>query len=1152
MDSNKGGGLGSIFMLLTLLVGGVVLESQVALKGSRPTHDSKIHHHPLSEEDVDARMWQDPFQATDQFIKSHKKGHEHGDEPPLERWQKFKNNLERKSSALGKSEKIIVLGVMVSSGAYFVNAEDRIRTRYAVVSGLASSGYQSENSEYIGFLSGKEMHHFHATETATKNKNKTENQQHHHLPDRLPYEWFVKEDKEGQGKKEHVLVLWLDDRHFFHEHEGKKRPLNNIQILFQHLVAESNIVKETPANAGDHSHSKEKTLLKLEKSEYGQFRFAVIGPPHSGQLKEMVREVSKSSLQEFKQDLPAIQIFSTRATKDEQQILQEVLKDTATLSLWKYLKKWEFLNKRNILFLRAGPSEPKSYFAPVKGIEDQGKNLERVLKDSRELSIWDYFKKNNICFLRTTPIESKSYYVPVKDVENQGKVLQRVLEDSSKLSIGEHFLKKKMRFLRTTSTDLKLAQAVVSELTLRGITKKSPIALVSEWDTDYGRAFQKTMCKAWVEKFSPEENSPTVGIDACPNIHYFGYLRGLDGQIPEPISDEHEKDTKKGSPVELNMKTEDAANLRAERERQYDYLLRLAEKIKEIEKKLSPDKKVKLPAIFQNLHFEAFGIREGEMPFPPTMFQNPRFEAFGILGSDYYDKLVVLQALRKKFTHTNFFTTDMDARLFHGKDYKYVRNLIVASGFGLRLQDSLQKSIPPFRDTYQTSAYLATRIAINPDPSCRQATQEALDQWLQARVFEIGRTQAFDLSENRSPENEICDLLMVSDATGFSQEERVGTSLHPHPTPLFPPYKYPAFIVLTVVLVLLLCFKFKDHWKEIVCTTLVLGGFIVFAVLLDLGGSEEPLAFFEGVSLWSTDFFRLTGVVVAVVFILIFNKRFLASLDTMKDEYEHTKEEPRVDWYPMGSKKFFWEVSWRSVAFILTGSLVLLTFGLPFIPVRGEVSAIVDKITLGLFILAFGVSLFYAGVKLNESIDLIKKFKPGKWTWTDKTSDAVFKYLKASSTPKSVRPLLNDLISLRLIGLRTNVADELIYYPFGIIAIGILSRNRVFDNWDFPLTLLSIFGFGALYILMKAVQVQRAAKGRKDSVIGKLKIQQIYYKSQGQSYLEEMTNLLIEDTRNYRQGAFLPFMEHPFFKAMLLPFSGFGGMALLEYMFLAV
>jgi len=170
MEPNKSGGLGSIIMLLTLLVGSVALESQISLKGSRPTHDSKAHYPHIEEEDVDARLWQDPFQAVDQFIKSHQKEHEHEGDLSQSRWLNFKRNLELKTSALGKSESILMLGVMVSSEAYFVDAEDRIRTRNTVVSGLDSSGYLPENSEFIG------------------NLPKTKHIKHPPLPERLPYE----------------------------------------------------------------------------------------------------------------------------------------------------------------------------------------------------------------------------------------------------------------------------------------------------------------------------------------------------------------------------------------------------------------------------------------------------------------------------------------------------------------------------------------------------------------------------------------------------------------------------------------------------------------------------------------------------------------------------------------------------------------------------------------------------------------------------------------------------------------------------------------------------------------------------------------------------------------------------------------------------
>jgi len=1061
-EPSKGGNPFSLVMLVTLLIGGVVLENQLSLQGSRPVLKSKIHHQHLDEEDVDARLWQDPFQAVDQAIEHIEK--EHPNEPRRDRWPEFQRSLQQKY----KSDPVTILGVMVSSGPNFVDAENRIRTRYAVVSGLASSGYRPVTSEYIGYLEGKDWLHVHG--------KLTEHYAHHHMPERVPYEWFEPIEKGlKDARKPWVLVVWLDDRHIFHKEMGTLRPLRNIQTLFQHLVAQKDTTNEE-FHSRDHSHSKEEDAVHLKEGDYGKFRFVVIGPPHSGQLGDMVREGLNIKYQGPIPNIPSIEILSTRATKDEQQILR------------------------------------------------------------------------------------------------------RALKHSSNLSVSKYFDDKNVRFLRTTPTDLELAMALVKELKLRGVSGASPIALVSEWDTDYGRAFQKTICKAWKTVFPVRGKRLVENEGPCTylnNIYYFSYLRGLDGQLPEPASNEKEK--KKPYSKELNLGSEVSPTLRAERERQYDYLVRLAEKIGDTEKQLDP-----------------YGDS-------PRTLSNPRFEAFGVLGSDYYDKLVVLQALRRQFSHAHFFTTDMDARFFHAQDYKYVRNLIVASGFGLSLREDIQKSIPPFRDTYQTSAYLATRLAVDSDPSCHLVSQESLDQLLQPRVFEVGRTQAFDLSENQDLNRNICSVTRVPVSVDLgSVNEYPISSLHPQPAPLFPPSKFIGLIVLMGLLVFLVYLKFKKYWRGITWGAYVLGWFVIYIVLLDLNGGEEPLAFFEGVSLWPTDFFRLTGVLLAVAYVGYVDKKLLkdwkeikstfktVSNETVSEEKESTRtfraklkyiwklisatfledkgqkkaQGNSTVWIPYSGETFWCGVILRSLGFIGVGLIIMCLFGFAFVPVRGDFSRLLDLSILVLFILSFAISLFYTGVHFNESTGLIQflKNRRNRPDWNDETVKNVFENLDvsgfnrgpSSSQIESSRTILNDLITLRLIGKRTDISDELIYFPFSIMAVGLLSRARIFDNWDFPLTLMSLFIYGAGYLFYKAWCIQREAKKCKEEVIGKLKTRQIHYKVQGQSYLEELTSLLIEDTQNYKQGAFLPFIEHPFFKAMLLPFSGFGAMALLEYLFLAV
>ena len=221
-----------------------------------------------------------------------------------------------------------------------------------------------------------------------------------------------------------------------------------------------------------------------------------------------------------------------------------------------------------------------------------------------------------------------------------------------------------------------------------------------------------------------------------------------------------------------------------------------------------------------------------------------------------------------------------------------------------------------------------------------------------------------------------------------------------------------------------------------------------------------------------------------------------------------------------------------------------------------------DIVILGLFIVSFATALYYSSVHLNDSILLLKNSKGWGLQWTDATRKKLFTETiprvegsdppDTPDLPNSILAMLNGPISLRFIARRTDAVDELIYFPLGILSIALLSRAKVFDNWGFPLSLTVLFIYGALYILLKALQVQREAKKRKKELMDQLETQRIYCNALGQEKEQGFLKLLIEDTQNFKKGAFMPLGEHAFYKALLLPFSGFGGMAVLEYLFLAV
>jgi hypothetical protein len=231
-------------------------------------------------------------------------------------------------------------------------------------------------------------------------------------------------------------------------------------------------------------------------------------------------------------------------------------------------------------------------------------------------------------------------------------------------------------------------------------------------------------------------------------VSSFSYLQGLDGaqaSVPRGSSGSQRS--------ALGFETVDPTLLaRPVGDSQFDYLRRLGDEVR------------KEDQIFRRNGGQ--GIR-----------------AVGIFGSDIYDKLLILQAMQQELPDAIYFTNDLDARLLHPANYQWTRNLLVASSYGLTLgHDLCRAGAPPFRDGYQSSAYVSVMIALDyfgwlnvthlANSNCRWRTPEmyptnsevdteflfkatkppglfsALDDWEvpRPRLFEISRTGADDIT----------------------------------------------------------------------------------------------------------------------------------------------------------------------------------------------------------------------------------------------------------------------------------------------------------------------------------------------------------------------------------------------------------------------
>jgi len=464
---------------------------------------------------------------------------------------------------------------------------------------------------------------------------------------------------------------------------------------------------------------------------------------------------------------------------------------------------------------------------------------------------------------------------------------------------------------RTVPTDDRAISALVDELILRGVdptqengghgsilpywfsalnpltsdnTGKAPesrdhVVLVSEWDTAYGRAlpklFRDEVARRWCQyrrRLSCRNNGSgclddygcTLGKDkygATTNeavwsqksppawVHSFSYMRGLDGassaDTVEAFTDAAVLQDGKIDLLALAAGEDAGFKEPAIGTNQYDYLRRLTQQVVELDKAL---KRQNRGAI----------------------------RAFGVLGTDYYDKLLILQALKERFPSHLYFTTDLDAGLLDAKVFAQTRNLIVATPFALHLQHgldtpavkSLQGGFPPFRHALQTSLFL-TILSVLDGQETALATQAKAARPL---LFEVGRNRFFQLAPKdlreasrgaRLDDNPFSNLEQLQPhAPGFALWDYLRT----HSLPL-------CIMIVTGAAAGLLIMsggtRVRGFFMDVPRTAVILLYLILASVMLGIMSfAAEPIAFVGGVSVWPSELLRLMAGLLACLLLI--------------------------------------------------------------------------------------------------------------------------------------------------------------------------------------------------------------------------------------------------------------------------------------------
>jgi hypothetical protein len=664
-------------------------------------------------------------------------------------------------------------------------------------------------------------------------------------------------------------------------------------------------------------------------------------------------------------------------------------------------------------------------------------------------------------------------------------------------AIGEEF---ERRVVRLNATDDRLTSAFVNELMLR-LDSATPlehrrsalctgtIVIVAEGDTRYARAFR-------------EDFARTLGGEVCggrtgPSIVQVGYLRGLDGIAPGATGRPVTPGTPPQNPRPAARDTllEQAALERADGTSQFDYLRRLSVQLVDLDRALRKDGQHGIAAV-------------------------------GILGSDAYDKILVLDALRDRFPQAVFFAADLDARMLDAGSIRSTRNLVVASGYGLALNRQLQGSAPPFRDTYQTGTYLSTLVAL--DPHARTLGTGDFDLWFQqARRYEIGRTRPVNLvgAPDHSPEK----VQPEDDCT--APDPMRCRSIHSDDdwrgfAPLPALRAWLAFLVMVAAaagLTYVLSRRARSVGRElrtyatpaglgIVAVALAVLAAGLYAIRVNVMTRDgEPFAWLEGVSIWPTQILGLIILVVTCALLVYGRMRLRANIDKVAtsfglstlgarerasgpeerfvlkpdstthwagelDAYRSSARARTVadEWMDfLGRMRFeacATRVALATLLFLVFG-VALLSLDWPNSPHRGAAAAWFNHVLQFVLIGSTMALLFSA---LDASIVASRLLR---------------RILAAPVDPKLLESRLpgtaldypfseqarSHWVRFRLAVEVAAAVNRLIYLPFVVLLLLAPIRSRVFDAWDFSLP------YAALLLISLGIGVRCALDLRKQA-----------------------------------------------------------------------
>ncbi len=286
-EKKESGGLMAAVPVTAMLaiLAGLFLSSSLPYQDERPSV-RPLQAHYTAAQDVEARLWQDPFAAIDGISNDMEKDECKSSNAEVDKNTQTQAHDKKRIYCNQRSNKnITIFAITLSGGSYQESAEQRMRRRYAVLSALINQGFAPQDEQHIGYFQ---------TESEIN------------LQKRVPFEWwsFAQKDKERK-----LLLLWVDESSLLECPAAKLKKL---------------LLEASPDNT---------------PNQIPSISYAVIGPNTSTVLRDMLKEVERNTPDICSDSANKalgkingqnIVYFSAGATASDNKLLEELQTDTVS------------------------------------------------------------------------------------------------------------------------------------------------------------------------------------------------------------------------------------------------------------------------------------------------------------------------------------------------------------------------------------------------------------------------------------------------------------------------------------------------------------------------------------------------------------------------------------------------------------------------------------------------------------------------------------------------------------------------------------------------------------------------------------------------------------------------------------------------------